>query len=62
MQSLPPEPDDLVRRNDLERGVSELRIEMGDLTVGQTRTLMLGMVGSVTALAITQIVVSLIAR
>lgn len=66
MRSLPPDPDELARRSDLERVVgdakSELRIEMRDLTVGQTRTLMLGMVGSVTALTIGQLVVTLVAR
>lgn len=35
---------------------------MRDLTVGQTRTLMLGMVGSVTALSITQTIVTLLGR
>ena len=62
MRSLPPEPDDLVRRSDLLTVRDELRIEMRDLTVGQTRTLMLGMVGSVTALSITQLIVALVAR
>lgn len=41
---------------------TELRVEMRDLTVGQTRTLMMGVVGSVTALSITQLVVALLAR
>jgi hypothetical protein len=36
----------------------ELKTEMQDLTTGQTRTMMLGLVGSVTALAITQLVVA----
>jgi hypothetical protein len=37
---------------------TELKTEMRDLTTGQTRTMMLGLVGSVTALAVTQIVVA----
>ncbi|WP_436794025.1 hypothetical protein [Actinospongicola halichondriae] len=41
---------------------SDLRVEMRDLTSAQTRTMTLGLVGSVTALAITQIVASLITR
>lgn len=73
MKSLPPETDDLVRKADLaavEQRLdarisvlgSELRVEIRDLTSAQTRTMMLGLVGSVTALAITQIVASLITR
>lgn len=41
---------------------ADLRVEMRELTVGQTRTLMLGMVGSVTALSITQTIVTLLGR
>ena len=37
---------------------TELKTEMQDLTTGQTRTMMLGLVGSVTALAVTQLVVA----
>jgi hypothetical protein len=33
-------------------------VEMRDLTSGQTRTLMLGLVGSVTALSVTQLIVA----
>lgn len=62
MKSLPPEADELIRKQDLDRAADALRIEMRDLTVGQTRTLMLGMVGSVTALAITELAINLIAR
>ncbi len=73
MKSLPQDPDELVRKADLaavEQRLdarisvlgSELRVEMRDLTSAQTRTMTLGLVGSVTALAITQIVASLIAR
>lgn len=66
MRSLPPDPDDLACRSDVERVVgaakSELRIGMRGLTVGQTRTLTLGMVGSVTALTIGQLVVTLAVR
>lgn len=37
---------------------TELKTEMRDLTTGQTRTMMLGLVGSVTALAATQLIVA----
>ena len=37
---------------------TELTTEMRDLTSGQTRTMMLGLVGSITALSITQLVVA----
>lgn len=37
---------------------AELRTEMRDLTAGQTRTMMLGLVGSVTALSVTQLVIA----
>lgn len=37
---------------------TELKTEMRDLTTGQTRTMMLGLVGSVTALAVTQLIVA----
>lgn len=65
MKSLPQEPDQLVRRSDLDNSLdslrSELRIEMRDLTNAQTRTLMLCMVGSVTALAVTELLVNVLA-
>ena len=38
--------------------MAELRVEMRDLTSQQTRTLMIGLVLSITALAITQIVLA----
>jgi hypothetical protein len=37
---------------------SDLRVEMRELTSSQTRTLMLGLVGSITALTVTEIVVA----
>lgn len=37
---------------------TELKAEMQDLTAGQTRTMMLGLVGSVTALTVTQLIVA----
>ena len=40
---------------------TELRTEMRDLTSQQTRTLTLGLVGSITALAVTQLVLGVIA-
>ena len=39
---------------------TELKTEMRDLTVHQTRTMMLGLVGSVTALSITQLVLGVV--
>lgn len=58
MKSLPPETERLATREDLAVLGGELRVEMRELTAGQTRTLMLGLVGSVTALSITQLVVA----
>jgi hypothetical protein len=37
---------------------TDVKTEMRDLTSGQTRTMMLGLVGSVTALAVTQLIVA----
>ncbi len=45
-------------RTDLRTDMAGIRVEMRDMTVGQTHTLMLGLVGSVTALTITQVVVA----
>lgn len=45
----------------LRMEMAELRVEMRDLTSQQTRTLMIGLVLSITALAITQIVLATLA-
>ncbi len=45
-------------RTELRTGMAELRTEMRDMTSGQTRTMMFGLVGSVTALAVTQMIVA----
>ena len=45
-------------RTDLKTEMANGRTEMRDLTAGQTRTMMLGLVGSVTALAVTQLIVA----
>lgn len=45
-------------RTELRVEMAGLRVEMRDLTNQQTRTLMLGLVGSITALAITQLVLA----
>lgn len=45
-------------RTELETELANGRTEMRDLTAGQTRTMMLGLVGSVTALAVTQLIVA----
>ena len=45
-------------RTELRTEVAGLRVEMRDLTAGQTRTMTLGLVGSITALSITQLVVA----
>ncbi len=37
---------------------TEFKTEMHDVTTAQTRTMMLGLVGSVTALAVTQLIVA----
>ena len=42
----------------LRQEMAELRVEMRDLTSQQTRTLMIGLVLSITALAITQLVIA----
>jgi len=62
MTSLPPQPDRLATKDDLavlgaelRAEMADLRVEMRDLTSQQTRTLLLGLVGSITALAITQL-------
>lgn len=47
-------------RAELRTEMAGIRVEMRDMTLGQTRTLMLGLVGSVTALTATQIVVAAI--
>ena len=57
---LPREPSRLATKEDLRLLGAELRVEMRDLTSQQTRTLMLGLVLSITALAITQIVVTVL--
>ena len=61
ISALPPDPSRLATKDDLAILSSELRVEMRDLTSQQTRTLMVGLVLSITALAITQIVVATIA-
>ncbi len=54
--------DDLaLLKADLRAEMAGLRVEMRDLTSQQTRTLMTGLVLSITALAITQIVLAAIA-
>lgn len=65
MTSLPPQPDRLATKDDLavlgaelRAEMADLRVEMRDLTSQQTRTLLLGLVGSITALAITQLVLA----
>lgn len=65
MSSLPPQPDRLATKDDLAILGAELRadmvavrVEMRDLTSQQTRTLLLGLVGSITSLAITQLVIA----
>lgn len=45
-------------RAELKTEMAELRIESRDLTSQQTRTMMLGLVGSITALTVTQLVVA----
>lgn len=56
-------------RTELRTGLADLRVEMAELrtefktemhevTTAQTRTMMLGLVGSVTALAVTQMVIA----
>ena len=45
-------------RTELRTGLAELRTEMRDMTSGQTRTMMFGLIGSVTALAATQLIVA----
>jgi ribosomal protein L29 len=45
-------------RTELRTGIAELRTEMRDMTSGQTRTMMLGLVGSLTALAATQMIIA----
>ena len=69
IKALPPDPQRLVTKDDLAVLGSELRLEIAqlrtevktdlrDLTAGKTRTLMLGLVGSVTALTVTQLIVA----
>ncbi|HAS10202.1 MAG TPA: hypothetical protein DCS55_06745 [Acidimicrobiaceae bacterium] len=69
IKALPPDPQRLATKDDLAVLGSELRLEiaqlrtemkteMRDLTAGQTRTMMLGLVGSVTALTVTQLIVA----
>ena len=71
IKALPPDPERLATKDDLAVLGSELRLEiaqlrtevkseMRDLTAGQTRTMMLGLVGSVTALTVTQLIVAAI--
>jgi DnaJ-domain-containing protein 1 len=47
-------------RTELKTEMADLRVEMRDLTNQQTRTLTLGLVGSITLLAITQMVLGVI--
>jgi F0F1-type ATP synthase membrane subunit b/b' len=47
-------------RTELRTEMADLRVEMRDLTNQQTRTLTLGLVGSITLLAITQMVLGVI--
>jgi len=68
ISALPPDPSRLATKDDLavlgaglRAHMAELRVEMRDLTSQQTRTLMVGLVLSITALAITQIVLAAIA-
>jgi len=62
ISALPHDPERLATKDDLVVLGSELRVEMRDLTSQQTRTLMVGLVLSITALAITQIVIAAIGR
>lgn len=61
ISALPPDPTRLATKDDLAVLGAELRVEMRDLTSQQTRTLMVGLVLSITALAITQIVLATLA-
>ena len=72
ISALPPDPSRLATKDDLavlgahlRAEMAELkeslRVEMRDLTSQQTRTLMIGLVLSITALAITQIVLATLA-
>nr|QMS48152.1 hypothetical protein WG33_0351 [uncultured bacterium] len=72
ISALPPDPTRLATRDDLavlgadlrtemDELSGSLRAEMRDLTSQQTRTLMIGLVPSITALAITQIVLATLA-
>ena len=72
IELLRPDHDQLVTKEDLALGLAgvrtemaelrtELKTEMRDLTSGQTRTMMLGLVGSITALSITQLVIAALA-
>ena len=45
-------------KTDMAELRTELKTEMRDLTSGQTRTMMLGLVGSITALTVTQLIVA----
>lgn len=56
MNSLPTTPQRLATKDDLAVLSSQLRLEMRDLTTGQTW--MLDLVGSVAALSITQLVIA----
>ena len=61
ISALPPHPGRLATKDDLAVLGAELRLEMRELTSQQTRTLMMGLVLSITALAITQIVIAALA-
>lgn len=72
ISALPPDPTRLATKDDLAVLGADLRTEMAelsgslraemrDLTTQQTRTLMIGLVLSITALAITQIVLATLA-
>ncbi len=65
IKALPSDPQRLATKDDLavlgaemRADMAELRVEMRDLTVQQTRTLLVGLVGSITAFSITQLVVA----
>jgi hypothetical protein len=65
IKALPPDPHRLATKDDLAVLAAELRaemaglrVEMRELTSGQTRTMMLGLVGSITALSATQLIVA----
>jgi len=65
IKALPPDPQRLATKDDLAVAVAQLRaemaglrVEMRDLTSQQTRTMLLGLVGSITALTVTELIVA----